>query len=335
VTLGEGMFESLQFGLTLCNRGVVTGEQSADQLIDLAVAAEESGQFDSVWVGDSLFVNRRLDSITLLAAIAGRTRRVLLGPACMGSFALRNALTLAYEWASLDQISNGRTRLIACTGGGAGPLWEAEARALAVDPKRRRRRLVEHMDIIRQLWTEVSVTYESEAYSFHGLTVEPKPVQNPCPIWLATNAQRLSSGSTTPSDAGLRRVAELADGWMTHSTTPEQFADSWQMIKEIAVARGRQSDRFDNCLYHNINVGTDTAACLTEASSFLNAYYETEFSRERTQAWCTYGTPDECIDDLRRWRGSGLQRVTVRLASFDQFGQFDRLVNDVLPYVNK
>ena len=329
------MFEPLQFGLTLCNRGVVTGEQSARELIDLAVAAEESGQFDSVWVGDSLFVNRRLDSITLLAAIAGRTRRLLLGPACMGSFALRNALTLAYEWASLDQISNGRTRLIACTGGGAGPLWEAEARALAVDPKRRRRRLVEHMEIIRRLWTEAGVTYESDAYSFNDLTMEPKPVQNPCPIWLATNAQRLSSGSTALSDAGLRRVAEFADGWMTHSTTPEQFAESWQKIMDIAAAFGRHADLLDNCLYHNVYVGNDAATCLSEASSFLNAYYETEFSRERTQAWCTYGTPDDCIDDLRRWRGSGLQRVTMRLASFDQSGQFDRLVNDVLPYVNK
>ena len=57
---------------------------------------------------------------TLLAAVAGRTERVLLGPACMGSFALRNPLVFAYEWASLDVLSNGRTRLVACAGGGAG-----------------------------------------------------------------------------------------------------------------------------------------------------------------------------------------------------------------------
>ena len=57
---------------------------------------------DSVWCGDALFVNRRLDALTLLAAVAGRTERVLLGPACMGSFALRDPLVFAYEWASLD-----------------------------------------------------------------------------------------------------------------------------------------------------------------------------------------------------------------------------------------
>src|SRR5262249_34725239 len=62
-------------------------------------AVEACPALDSVWCGDALFVNRRLDALTLLAAVAGRTERVLLGPACMGSFALRNPLVFAYEWA--------------------------------------------------------------------------------------------------------------------------------------------------------------------------------------------------------------------------------------------
>ena len=82
---------------------------------------------DSVWCGDALFVNRRVDALTLLAAVAGRTERVLPGPACMGSFALRNPILFAYEWASLDVLSNGRTRLVACAGGGAGPCGRRRA----------------------------------------------------------------------------------------------------------------------------------------------------------------------------------------------------------------
>ena len=39
---------------------------------------------DSVWCGDALFVNRRVDALTLLAAVAGRTERVLLGPGLHG-----------------------------------------------------------------------------------------------------------------------------------------------------------------------------------------------------------------------------------------------------------
>ena len=116
----------MKFGVTLSNRGVLVGLTTPADLLKLADAVEASPQMDSVWCGDALFVNRRLDALTLLAAVAGRTQRVLLGPACMGSFALRDPLVFAYEWASLDVLSNGRTRLVACAGGGAGPLWEAE-----------------------------------------------------------------------------------------------------------------------------------------------------------------------------------------------------------------
>ena len=37
--------------------------------------------------------------LTLLAAVAGWTERVLLGPACTGSIALRDPRVFAYEWA--------------------------------------------------------------------------------------------------------------------------------------------------------------------------------------------------------------------------------------------
>src|ERR1700750_3138837 len=97
----------MNFGITLSNRRVLVGLAGARYLRALADAVEASPAMDSVWCGDALFVNRRLDAITLLAAVAGRTERVLLGPACMGSFALRNPLVFAYEWASLDVISNG------------------------------------------------------------------------------------------------------------------------------------------------------------------------------------------------------------------------------------
>ena len=98
-------------GIILSNRGVLLGLNTVRQLLALADAVEASPLLDSVWVGDALFVNQRLDAFTLLAAIAGRTERVLIGPACMGSFALRDPRVFAYEWASLDVLSNGRTGL--------------------------------------------------------------------------------------------------------------------------------------------------------------------------------------------------------------------------------
>ena len=49
-------------------------------MVDAAVAAEESGCFDGVWVGDNLLSKPRLDYLVLLgSAIAARTSYVKLG----------------------------------------------------------------------------------------------------------------------------------------------------------------------------------------------------------------------------------------------------------------
>lgn len=92
----------VKFGLTLPNRGVVIGATTVAEMLQLAADAESAG-WDSVWVGDSIFAKPRLDAMVLLGAIAARTTRVRIGPACFASTPLRNALLLAYQWASLER----------------------------------------------------------------------------------------------------------------------------------------------------------------------------------------------------------------------------------------
>src|SRR5256885_12382351 len=105
------------FGLILANRAVVLGAVKVADLIDLTAQAERSGFFDAVWAGDSLLAKPRLESVTLLSALAGATRRVRLGVGCMATFVHRHPVMLAHEWASLDVISGGRSWLAVCLGG--------------------------------------------------------------------------------------------------------------------------------------------------------------------------------------------------------------------------
>ena len=326
----------MNFGITLSNRGVLVGLCAAKDLLMQADAVEASPVMDLVWCGDALFVNRRLDALTLLAAVAGRTERVLLGPACMGSFALRNPLVFAYEWASLDVLSNGRTRLVACAGGGAGPLWQAESAAMDQSPEDRRKRMVENMHVLRHLWTKDNEPFEGQFTKFANVTLEPKPIQNPCPIWLATNAERLSKGQADSggSDFALNRVGKIADGWMTHSVSPEGFRRSWEFILKAGSDAGRDISGFDNILYHHINVNDDKAAALADSKKFLDLYYGADYSKERLEAWLTYGTPRECIEHLKTYKASGCKRVTFRISTMrDPLAQLRRVTEEVLPFV--
>jgi alkanesulfonate monooxygenase SsuD/methylene tetrahydromethanopterin reductase-like flavin-dependent oxidoreductase (luciferase family) len=327
----------MNFGITLSNRGVLVGLCSTRDLLVLTDAVEASKVMDSVWCGDALFVNRRLDALTLLAAVAGRTERVLLGPACMGSFALRNPLVFAYEWASLDVLSNGRTRLVACAGGGAGPLWEAETAALNIAPGERRKRMIENMQVLRHLWTKDNAPFVGQFTNFANVTLEPKPLQSPCPIWLATNAERLSKGQADSggSEIALTRVGRIADGWMTHSVSPEGFRRSWDFILQVGRDHGRDMSGFDNVLYHHINLNDDKAEALADSKRFLDLYYSADYSKERLEAWLTYGPPRDCIAQLAQFKASGCQRITFRISTMgDPMAQLRRVVEEVLPYVN-
>ncbi len=327
----------IKCGITLSNRAVLLGLTTADDLIDIAESADQIPGIDSVWCGDALFVNRRLDALTLLAAVAGRTRRVLIGPACMGSFGLRNPLVFAYEWASLDVISKGRTRLVACAGGGSGPLWEAETTALGIAAADRRKRMVENIHILRHLWMKDNEPFNGQFLSFSNITLEPKPLQNPCPIWLATNAERLSSGQADSggSEFALTRVGKIADGWMTHSVTPGGFQNSWNFIHKVARDNGRDVSGFDNVLYHHININEDKEEGFADSKKFLDLYYGADYSKTRLESWLTYGSPSDCIADIKRYRDSGCNRITFRLSTMgDPRHQLKRLAEEVLPYVN-
>ena len=114
----------VNFGLTLSNRGVVTGASTLDDMIALAQRADADERWESIWVGDSILAKPRLDALGLMSALAVVTDRVRIGPACFASTPLRDALLLAYQYASLDFMSNGRARFLP-------PAWARRRRAAA------------------------------------------------------------------------------------------------------------------------------------------------------------------------------------------------------------
>ncbi len=326
----------MKYGITLGNRGILLGLSTVPKLLALADAIDANPALDSVWVGDALFVNQRLDALTLLGAIAGRTGRVKIGPSCMGSFALRDPRVFAYEWASLDVISGGRTILSVCSGGGAGPAWNAETEAMGIPPAERRKRMIENISVLRHLWTTNGTPFEGEFLKFGPVTMLPKPAQTKCPIWLTTNAGRLGNNAVGSggSDFALKRVARVADGWMTHSVTPEGFQRSLSLIEDTGRAAGRDMSEFGNIVTAVLNIQDDPAAAVADAKTYLDRYYGADYTPERLHAWGPIGTPATCAAWIRRFAGSGCQGFTFRLATNgDAMAQLRRLTEEVLPLV--
>src|ERR1700719_2852082 len=106
----------ISFGFTLPQRGVFFGIASWADMLKMAQDAERSGAFDSVWVGDSVMAKPRPEAIALLGALSAATGRMRLGVGCMASFPIRDPIVFAYQWTTLDLMSNGRMWLGAGTG---------------------------------------------------------------------------------------------------------------------------------------------------------------------------------------------------------------------------
>jgi alkanesulfonate monooxygenase SsuD/methylene tetrahydromethanopterin reductase-like flavin-dependent oxidoreductase (luciferase family) len=320
----------MQFGLTLPNRGVLMGAVTVHQMLEAAEVADRSGRFNYLWVGDSLFGKPRMESVTLLAGLATRTKRLMMGPACMASFPLRDPVLLAYQWASLDLLAGGRTVLIACTGIVPQAGGELEARVYGVTNKDRVGRLVEWVTILKRLWTEDNVTFEGKHYRFTGVTVEPKPAAKPRPaIWIANN----SFGPRATVEQTHRRVVRHADGWMTSLSDPAEVAWRRRDVEDKAREAGRDPSKLHTALYHNINVNEDREAALVESKRFLDAYYMVDMPMERVASWTAAGSPQQCIEHLRVYKEMGFDSVGLRVTSWNQLAQLKRVIDEVLPNV--
>ncbi len=318
----------MKFGLTLPNRGVLFGATTAAQMVRTAEIADQSGAFQSVWVGDSLFGKPRMESITLLSGVAARTQHVRLGAACMASFTLRDPVMLAYQWASLDLLSEGRTIMVGCTGIVPQAGGDIENTLYGVDNKARVERLTEWITILKRLWTEDDVTHEGKHYQFAHVTIEPKPAAKPRPpIWIANNAR----GSREVIERTHRRVARHADGWQTSIADPEDVAWRIEDVRAKVREAGRDPDAIETHLYHNINVNEDRDAALAESKQFLDTYYMLDYPMDFVAQWTATGSPAACIEHLRVYERMGFSEVTLRCTSWDQMGQLQRVIDEVLP----
>jgi alkanesulfonate monooxygenase SsuD/methylene tetrahydromethanopterin reductase-like flavin-dependent oxidoreductase (luciferase family) len=245
---------------------------------------------------------------------------------------------LAHQWASLDVLSGGRSWLAVCLGGPdeAGAAQALEHAVMGVRPHERVARLEEGIAILRTLFDTKKASHHGRFYQFDGLTIEPPPLQHPCPIWIASNPTGLTwKGGASASEAvverSFRRVARHADGWMTNKLSPEEFRGQWSRITAMAREEGRDPTALGSALYHNININEDRPVALAESKTFLDTYYTANFSARFVEGWTIAGSPHQCVDQLRAYFDAGLGHIALRLTSWDQRGQLKRFLTEVAP----
>src|SRR4051794_7681504 len=183
----------------------------------------EAGGVDSIWQTDRI-VGRQpfLETMTTMAALAGRTRRMRFGMNVV-SLAFRDPVLLAKQCATIDLLSDGRLLPAFGIGSPMAPEWQA----LDIDTRTRGRKTDECLDIIRRLWREESVDFSGAFYQLKGVTIAPKPVQPDLPMWIG--------GST---EAAIRRTARIGTRWQAGGGPPAGGRRGRGAIKGAARTTG-------------------------------------------------------------------------------------------------
>jgi probable F420-dependent oxidoreductase len=215
----------------------------------LGPALEERG-FESIWVAEHVVMfddydsrypyadNGRfpggadtglLEPLTALAYLAAVTDTVRLGTGiCL--VAQRNPVYTAKQVADVDVLSGGRVDF----GVGIGWLRE-EFDVVAMPFEERGARAREHVEVMKELWTQDVSSYKGQYYDLPSCGLYPKPVQQPHP-------PIHFGGETT---AALRRAADLGQGWYGFNRTPEEVPEALARLDRLLEERGRSRDEIE------------------------------------------------------------------------------------------
>lgn len=319
-------------GLSLPNRGVLFGATSVEEMLALTERADDGGWFDSVWVGDGLVAKARLEAVVSLSAIAARTRNVKLGVCCLATFALRQPVLFAVQWASLDVVSQGRALLAVCLGAPtarSGGNFLSELSAMGVQREERIGRFEENIEILRAVWSGPAA-FDGRFTSFPQIDLLPRPVQDPCPIWIASNPNPTVL-SPERYQAAIDRVGRLADGWQSTVVAPDEFGRMWDEVRASAQGFGRDASRMTSSVHLMVNLADDVAGARAEAKKFLDTYYSMDVDDATMDRWGAYGPPEVVFERIAQYVKQGLDVPIIRFASYDQTAQLDRAESALLP----
>ena len=175
---------------------------------------------------------------------------------------------------------------------------------------------------MRALWGVDQKPFVGRFYSTEGIDLLPKPAQlGGPPIWIGSWG----------SDAGLRRTARLADGWLAsaYNTTPAEFAVAWAALQQLLSDEGKDPDTFPNALatmWFHITDDPDDVDQIFRHRLAPTIHRPEAILRERLPV----GPAAAFADKLSAFRDAGVQQVLIWPVT-DELHQLELFCQQVLP----
>src|SRR5262245_54775229 len=256
----------------------------------------ESLGYDYLGCGEHMMFHGPIgNSLIGLSIAAGVTTSIKLMSSVV-LLPLYTPMVLAKLTSVLDVASGGRYHM----GIGFGGEFPKEFEACGIPLRQRASRANEALEVIRRLWTEPNLTFEGRYSRFAGITLSPRPLQEPHPpIWVA--------GRKEPAMA---RAANYGDGWLPYMYTPEMLHESVDKVRKLREDAGRGGQDVRTGLFIFTSIGPDREAATRQAAYALGRNYAQDFSRI-VEKYTLCGTPVDCRRRLKEYVDAGAQTVMI------------------------
>ena len=283
--------------------------------------ADELG-YARITYGDGLW-SWTHDGWTLLAVLAGETRRARIGPAVTYAFdaAAHHPSWLAKRAVAVDHASDGRLDLRLAVGAGdAATAAEWAAHGVPYpDGAERVRRLEEAVRAMRALWAGETVVMSARAFRLAGARLGPAPVQRPGPpVWIAAMRPQ-----------ALALVARVADGWEASFVTPARLAHMSSRLDELLAAAGRPAAS----LRRSVELDAIVVASPREHDPWLERFRTARGlpAGHAVVDAVLAGEPSAVAARVRAYAAAGATDLMLGFADFPETGMLERFAREVMP----
>ena len=297
----------LPVGYLPCTQDPPSGTNMArgiDEILGEAQAVEASG-----W--DGCFITEHhqqedgyLPNPLLMAGLVGmKTQRIKVGT-CVLLLPLHDPIHVAEDCAAIDLATKGRLRLSVGVG-----YQSHDFEAFRIPIAERATRTEEALEVMRRAWKGRRFSFTGKHFQYKDVLVTPTPFQETLPVWMA---------SWTPP--GLRRAANLADGWIADPVQSlpviKAFAQRYRSAAEKAGRRPFICLMRDAVIARNMQEAEAESGPTMYTHRFYfqyGAYMPDEYLKDvKTPKDLSFqkcardrlvvGSPDDCLEQLRRWQ---------------------------------
>lgn len=289
-----------------------------DVLVGVATAALADG-YRTLAVNDHLvFATPWLDGPTALAAVLHASGDLTLATT-IALPVVRGPVATAKTMAALDVLSGGR--MVVGIGPGSSPHDYA---AVGIDVDERWPRFDEAAQALRSLLRQDAPPTAGRWYDTRGIDLEPRPARpDGPPLWIGSWG----------SQAGLRRVARLGDGWLAsaYNTTPARFAAGRDRLHQLLADGRRDAARFPTVLATGFLYLANTDA---EGEHVLRDVVAPTVRRspDELRGRLPIGTPDRVAELVQAYAAAGLGELLVWPVA-DPVTQLRAFMDEVVPRV--